>query len=255
VSVATRARHPECLRALAFSDLEGQLWGAAWLPPGSAETAVISANNQTTSVPASLDGEEASEPWRLQLEEGNLVLKGQGDPIEDSDEPHTGFDQLCRVSGRMSVGGQPREVSCLGWRAARSPSILTTDVASLRQVAAWFGPDDGFALLALRPARAKGQDAEAVSAAMFDADDPQAVVEPRLSTTYDESGEALRAGVELWIHTDEDPEQQYPRRAIGERVQGPARWTVDELAIEAQPFHWYAGAREGAGVYLLARRS
>jgi hypothetical protein len=222
--------------------------------PSSPATATISAGSEASSQPATLDGEEASESWRLELADGLLTFEGLGDPVEDPDEPPGEFDQLCRVSGTVVVGGEPREVLCLGWRGARSPDVLAGDVDSLRQVAAWFGPEDGFSLLALRPARAKGHDAEEVNAALFASADSQPVADPRLSTTYDGSGEPVRAGIELWIQAGEDPDQQYPRRAVGESIQHPARWAVEGLTLQAQPFHWHAGGREGPGIYLLGQR-
>lgn len=253
MSVATGARHPECLRALAFSDSASELWGAAWIPPGSSATAVISTGGRASSIAAGLEGDEPSEAWRLALGDSTLVLEGLSDPVQDDASP-SDFDQLCRVTGTLPVDGQTREVSCLGWRSARSLGVRTADVASLRQVAAWFGPDDGFALLALRSPRAKGQDADTMFASMFAPSDLGSVVDPRLSTTYADSGEPVRAGVELWLQAGEDPDQQYPRRAVGQSVRAPARWMVNDLALQAQAFHWHAGEREGPGIYLLARR-
>jgi hypothetical protein len=204
-------------------------------------------------MPAALEGEDASESWRLEFGDGALTFEGLGDPVKDPDEAPGEFDQLCRVGGTVVIGGEAREVSCLGWRGARPSDVLAGDVASLRQVAAWFGPEDGFSLLALRPARAKGQDAEAVSAALFAAEESKRVADPRLSTTYDDSGELVRAGVELWIQAGDDPDQQHPRRAVGESIQRPARWAVEGLAFHAQPFHWHASGREGPGIYLLGQ--
>lgn len=253
MSVATRA-HPEGVRALAFSDPDGEVWGAAWVMPNSPVTVTISAGSEASSVPATLQGEDASEAWRLELADGVLMFEGLGDPVADPDDALDEFDQLCRVSGTARVGGDTRELSCLGWRGTRSPEALGRGVDSLRQVAAWLGPEDGFSVMALRPARAKGQDAESVSAALFSAEESKPVAEPRLSTTYDDSGEPMRAGVELWIQAGEDPDEQYPRRAVGESIQSPARWAVAGFAFRAQPFHWHAGGREGPGVYLLGQR-
>lgn len=254
MSIAAGVRHPECLRALAFSDPEGELWGAAWIPPGSAGVAVVSIGGQSESIPATLDGDAPDEPWRLQLGGGELAIERLADSVTEPADADTDFDQLCAVSGTVAVGGEPRVASCLGWRGARSTAAVGASVGSIRQVAAWFGPDDGFALLALRSSRAKGQDADTVSAAMFAPSEPGPVTDPRLSTTYSKSGEPLRAGVELWIQAGDDPDRQYPRRAIGEATQAPVRWSVDGLVLEAQPFHWHAGGREGPGIYLLGRR-
>lgn len=244
--------HPESLRALAFSDPDSDLWAAAWVPPN---VPAALGTNPGITLSCALEGERADEPWRLGTGDAELVLEGlPGSADEPIDSPPD-FDQLCRVSGTLVIEGQPREVSCLGWRSARSPAVLASDLDSLRQVAAWLGPEDGFALLALRSARAKGQDADTVSAAMFEASDAKTIVDPRLSTTYAESGDPCRAGVELWLQAGDDPEQHYPRRAVGQATQPPSRWTVDGFTIEALPFHWHVSGQEGPGIYLLGQRS
>ena len=254
MSVATEAGHSECLRAFAFSDPDGELWGAAWIPPASAGTAIISAGGRGASMPLETEGDQPSEAWGLQIGGSSLLVDGLGEPVGDAADAPTDFDQLCRVSGTLELDGQHREVSCLGWRGARAPGYLGTDVASMRQVAAWFGPDDGFALLALRPARAKGQEADTMSAAMFAPDASKAAAEARLSTSYADSGEPIRAGVELWLQAGDDPDQQYPRRAVGRATHPPVRWAVEGMVLEAHPFHWHAGGHEGPGIYLLGRR-
>ncbi len=253
MSIATRA-HPEGVRALAFSDPDGEVWGAAWVPPGSPVTATVCAGTESSSASVALEGGDATESWRLQLGDGVLSLEGLGDPVENRDGVPGEFDQLCQVTGTVLIRGDAREVSCLGWRGSRSPQLLSDGVGSFRQVATWISPEDGFSLLALRPARAKGQDTEDVSAAVFAADEAKPVAEPRLSTTYDDSGEPVRASVELWIQAGEDPDQQYPRRAVGESIRPSARWAVEGLAFTARPFYWHAGGREGPGIYLLGQR-
>lgn len=253
MSTATAARHSERLRALAFSDPEGELWGAAWIPPASSGAAVISARGRGTSMSVTLEGDRPREPWRLGLGDSSLVLEGLGEPVVDPTEAPADFDELCRVNGSVTLDGEALEVSCMGWRGVRSADLLAADVASLRQVAAWFGPEDGFALLALRSAGAKGQDADTVSGAMFAPSESKAATEPRLSTTYAASGEPVRAGVELWLQAGDDPDQQYPRRAVGQATLAPVRWVVNGVALEAQPFHWHAGGHEGPGIYLLGR--
>lgn len=255
MSVVTGASGPGWLRALAFGDPDGEGWGAAWILSGSAEVAALSVGGQAASMAAELEGDNAHEVWCLALGDSHLVLAGAGDPVESPMEPQTDFDQLCRVSGTLAVEGQTREVSCLGWRSVRSPAFLAADVASLRQVVAWLGPEDGFALAALRSARAKGQDADVVSAALFAPSESKPAADPRLSTTYDDAGRPVRAGVELWIQAGEDPDQQYPRRAVGESLGAPVRWKVDGVDLEAQPFYWHAGGREGPGIYLLGQRT
>lgn len=242
------------LRVVALGELDSRLWGAAWVPADGSSGGVLGVGEQASTGAARLDGHDAEQPWRLKAEEGELALEGLRDPAwVDPEDPQAGFDQLCRVTGTVTVGQQSHEVSCLGWRSARGERP-DRSISSLRQLAAWFEEDEGFAVLARRQREGKGQDEDQVAAALFDASDGRAVAEPRLSTTYDESGHPARAGVELWIEVDHDSERLYPRRAVGQATRSPVAWTVDGLALEAQPFHWYAGDRQGAGIYLLGRR-
>lgn len=254
MSVAARG-YPELLRALAFSDPESELWGAVWTPPGSTAPLVLGAYGRARTLSGALEGERAEEAWRLETDEGELVLEGLAESGEAQTDPQGGFDQLCRVSGELVIEDQPREFSCLGWRSVRAAAVLLGDVDSVRQVAAWLGPEYGFALLARRSARAKGQDADTVSAALFGLPEARTIVDPRLSTTYTETGDPIRAGVELWLQAGDDPEQQYPRRALGQATHAPTSWPVDGFTMQALPFHWHVSGQEGPGIYFLGQRS
>jgi hypothetical protein len=239
------------VRAFAFAEpgADGR-WGAAWLTRGTEPAGVLAINDQPSAEPLQLDGTGAGEPWRVAAgADTELVLEGLGDPAwSDPEARQEGFHQLCRVSGL--AGGRPLE--SLGWRWAREPAIEPA-FTSLRMVAGWFGEQDGFALAARRPGKAKGQDGDVIAAAIFDPAGSRAVADPRLSTTYTGSGQPTRAGVELWIEGDADPELLYPRRAVGQAVAPPVPWRVAEVAIEAQPFRWFSGDREAPGVYLLGQ--
>ncbi len=205
---------------------------------------------QAIAGPLLLEGVQATESWRLTADaDTELVLEALGDPAwSDPEAPGEGFHQLCRVTG--TTGGERLE--SLGWRSAREPAS-DPSVRSFRLVAGWFDDQDGFALAARRPGKAKGQDEDLIAAALFDSTGPRVVADPRLSTTYTESGQPTRAGVELWIESDADPDHLYPRRAVGQALTAPVQWNVAEVALEAQPFRWFSGGREGPGVYLLGQ--
>ncbi|HEY1523506.1 MAG TPA: hypothetical protein VGF70_10885 [Solirubrobacteraceae bacterium] len=239
------------VRAFAFAEPEaGGRWGAAWLPPGADPAGVLDVGDQPSAAPLQLDGAEATEPWRLTADpDTELVLEGLGPPAwSDPEARQEEFHQLCRVSG--VAGGRPLE--SLGWRWAREPASDPA-VRSFRAVAGWFDEQDGFAVAARRPGKAKGQDEDLIAAALFDPTGSRVVADPRLSTTYTESGQPTRAGVELWIEADAEPDHLYPRRAVGQAVRAPVPWRVAEVAMEAQPFRWFSGGREGPGVYLLGQ--
>jgi hypothetical protein len=214
---------------------------------------VLGLAEEAQAGPLDLDGAGAEERWQLEGQGYELGLEGLTEPVwSDPTAPEGGFDQLCRVTGAIETDQGRRELECLGWRTARAEAT-DPGVGSLRLVAGWFEAQEGFALLALRPRKANGQDEDTVSAALFDPGAGRPVADPRLSTTYSESGQPKRAGVELWVETDPDSDHLYPRRAVGQALAPPVQWQVDNVALEAQPFRWFSGGREGPGVYLLGQ--
>ena len=79
-------------------------------------------------------------------------------------------------------------------------------------------PRTGLSVVALRPRKARGQDADVVSAVALEPEGQLAIEDPRLSTTYAGDGRPLRVGLELWVSAGDDDEEQYPRRASGETL-------------------------------------
>jgi hypothetical protein len=241
----------EAVRAFAFAEPEAGRWGAGWLAPGAPAMAVLALGEEAGAIPLELQGIDPEEPWRLRDGDTELLLEGLGEPARtDAEAPHEGFDQLCRVT--TAAAGQSGQLNCLGWRGSRR-SAFDPAVNSFRLVAGWFDEQDGFVVLAGRPRKAKGQEEDLIAASLFDPAGTRPVVEPRLSTTYTASGQPARAGVELWIEADADPDHLYPRRALGQALAAPVGWEVAGMAAQAQPFRWFTGGREGSGVYLLGQ--
>jgi hypothetical protein len=166
----------------------------------------------------------------------------------------SGFDQLCRVRGRAGIDGTEREIDCLGRRGSHGDGIKLEKFDSVRDVSAWFGPVDGLAVVALRPRKARGQDSDLLEVAVLDPEATSPVEDPRMSTTYTSAGQPLRAGFELWLAGEEE-DSQYPRRAAGEAAGPGASARCGGLHVLAQPFRWHSRGRDGAGLYLLARRT
>jgi len=250
------------LRTVAFGDLGSGTWGAALA--AAAETLVIVADSPEVAredapahahTTARLDGSGPDEDWRITGEGLELSITAVGEPAHATGgEPErTGFDQLCRVSGRFETAdGSAHAVASLGIRGAREGSLEARRFEALRSVAAWFEPSDGLALAAFRGAGAAGQDRDLISAAVLDTESSAPVEDPRLSTTYSAEGWATRAGLELWLDGDED--QQLMRRASGEAVGARGEAAAGTLELRAELFRWNSHGRDGAGVYLIASR-
>jgi len=110
--------------------------------------------------------------------------------------------------------------------------------------------------VALRPRKARGQDADVVSAVALEPEGPLAIEDPRLSTTYAGDGRPLRVGLELWLSAgDDDDEELYPRRAGGETLGVAATGRLGRFDVLAQFVRWDSRYGDGAGVYLLAQQS
>ncbi len=237
------------LRWLAFGDLDSAVWGFAWAPlEGAGGHAVLGAGDGVRVVPAGL---EATTPAGWQLRGDGLELSAV--PAAELDGASGLLGGPVRVQGQVNLEGKPRPVASRGWSATVDvPAAGQLD--SLRLLAAWFGDDDGLALLSVRPRKSRGQESDEVTTTLLEAGAARDVIDPRLSTTYDGHGAPTRAGVELWVsEPSADPEaaSERPHRLAGEAVQRPAVFTDQGLELRAQQFRWHATGRDGAGVYLL----
>jgi hypothetical protein len=122
-------------------------------------------------------------------------------------------------------------------------------------VCAWFDPAHGLSVVALRPRKARGQDADVLSAVALEPEGPLAIEDPRLSTTYAGDGRPLRVSLELWVSAGDDDEEQYPRRASGETLGVAATGRLGRFDVLAQFVRWDSRDGDGAGVYVLAQQS
>ncbi len=242
---------PGTLRTLAFGEPGAALWGCAWAD-GEACVAVAAAAAADDAPLALADvaitGSREDEPWRVAADGLDLTATALGTAA--SVEALSGFDQLCRVTGTVRLGGADRQVDALGRRAVRA-GLDFSRLDSLRDLSAWFAPDEGLALTSLRPRGAKGHDRDALAATVFGEDGPRPVADSRLSSTYGHDGRLLHTGLELWLDAEND--QQYPRRAAADAVGEAVRVERDGITVAAWPLLWCSRGEEGSGVYVLVR--
>ena len=246
---------PLPLRTLAFGDLDGVAWGVAWFPDPSLPgfVAVGSAKDAVT-VEAQLEPDDDGVGWRLHGYGVELNVSGAGD---DAGDLRGEFDAVCRVHGGITVEAVEHDVDCLGRLAVHAGAGGLDKFDSVRDVSAWFDPAHGLSVVALRPRKARGQDADVVSAVALEPEGPLAIEDPRLSTTYAGDGRPLRVGLELWVSADDGDEEepQYPRRASGETLGVAATGRLGSFDVLAQFVRWDSRYGDGAGVYLLAQHS
>ena len=160
-----------------------------------------------------------------------------------------GYEQLCNVTGRVRHGGRSHPVRCLGQRGHQWGTPDSRRIELARTLTAWMGADRAVTLTAVRPAKAKHHDEEAVSGFLIDRGEPVAIFDPRLSTTYDARLRQRSAGLELWM----SEEGGHARRAAGQVLCGT---TVDlgDLRLDSAFFAWRMEGRVGTGRYDVLRR-
>jgi hypothetical protein len=241
------------LRTCAFAELATGVWGAVWAldAPGGAFVALGDRSN-ATAVAAALDGADSGADWVLAGEGVQLTVSGRPQAAAAGDVDGGGFEQLCRVCGRVELADARRDLASVGYRAVRNLADPLDRCDSIRAVAALFEPDEAIGLFAVRPRRAKGHETDAINAALIEQEGAVSVADPRLSTTYADGGRPMRAALELWVK-DEQGEDRL-RRAAGEALGVHATGTIGDLRARAELFAWHSRGRDGLGTYLLAQR-
>jgi hypothetical protein len=161
-----------------------------------------------------------------------------------------GYEQLCRVSGTVRVEGRSRAVDGVGQRGHAWGNPDWDKIALTRSVGAWLDDGTGVVISAVRPAGVSTHADEAMWAAALDGERVRAVDDARLSTTTDDAGRQIRAGLELWLDRSDD----YPLRGTGEVVAG-STLELGALRLDVAFFRWHVEGRTGAGRYDVIRRA
>lgn len=225
-----------------FGDRDADVWGV--LVGG--DTPMLAVAELTAAdvglQPASVDLEDG-EIWTLSAP-GCALRVERADPVAMTASGDHGLEP-CRVSGAATVEGAEREFDVGGIRIT---GFGLDRSESLRLFASWFPAGHEVALLAARPKGAKGHDHDSVAVVARGEEHPL-VVDPRLSTTYDQDGRPRRVGVELWLGEDEDGDL-WPRRVAGMATGS----RVGHAGLSAHAFECASRGETGAGIYVLAQR-
>jgi hypothetical protein len=245
------SRSALALRTVAFGDLDGRLWGAA---VRSGHAGLVFGSGDSAAGASEPEWTVEDRVWRLTGDGFELHVEPRGEaPAGDRDgngsEPEVrGLQELCRVHGRISLGGVEQIVECGGTRS-EVDGLKAEAIGSARVVSGWFGPDEAITVIALRSRRASDHQADLIAATLFDPDGWVPVDDPRLSTTYTQAGDPARTSLELWVS---DGENDFPRRAAGEAAGPSAVVSAGELELRVAPLRCHSRGLEGAGVYVLA---
>jgi hypothetical protein len=204
---------------------------------------------------------EPLQTWSVRLDAGehgfDLTFEAAGPPAElDASEPAAragelpGYEQLCHVHGTVWLGERTHEVRCRGQRGHIWGVPDFDRVAAWRTLGAWLDDGTGVVLRAVRPAGRTAHGDESLWAAVLGSAGSLRVDAPRLSTTYDDDGCQLRAGLELWVGEDDD----HPRRVVGEVLCG-STVELGPLRLQCAFVHWRMDGMSGIGRYDLLRRA
>jgi hypothetical protein len=161
-----------------------------------------------------------------------------------------GYEQLCRVSGTVKIDGRSRAVDGLGQRGHAWGNPDWDKIALTRSVGAWLGDGTGVVVTTVRPTGVTAHADEAIWAAALDGERARAVDDARLSTTMDDAGRQIRAGLELWLEKNDD----YPFRGTGEVVAG-STLELGALRLDVAFFRWHIEGHTGTGRYDVIRRT
>jgi hypothetical protein len=224
-----------------FGDLDGDLWGVVvgGEQPRAAVARLTDAGVELRPAELDLDDDDVWElvgagcELRVERADATTATEG-GEPLLES----------CRVSGSVTLDDARREFDIGG---VRSAALETDGRDSLRLFAAWFPAGHEIAAIAARPKGAKGQDRDSLDV-IARGEEHALVTDPRLSTTYDEAGNPLRVGLELWLGDDADGDLS-PRRVAGASTGS----RVAAAGLSAFAFDCVSRGEPGAGIYLLLR--
>jgi len=226
-----------------FGDYAADLWGV-----------VIGGDDAHVAVAGLTDADVVLRAAELDLDNGETwELTGAGCALRiECADPTTATGggehaiELCSVSGSATIAGTEREFDVGG---VRSAALTTTDIDSIRLLAAWFPAGHEITLLSTRPRGAKGQDHDAISV-VARGEEHALVFDPRLSSTYDGRGAPRRAGIELWLGDDADGEHR-PRRVAGAATGSYVVGNAGGTPFSAYALECVSRGEIGAGIYVL----
>ncbi|HEX3618330.1 MAG TPA: hypothetical protein VHU61_17425 [Solirubrobacteraceae bacterium] len=224
-----------------FGDLDGDLWGVVvgGEQPQAAVARLTDAGVELRAADLDLSDDEV---WELTGADYELRVE-RAEATTGSEDRDASLEP-CRVSGSVALDGNRREFDIGG---VRSSALESDGRGSLRLFAAWFPAGHEIALLASRPKGAKGHDRERLDVVARGEEHPL-VIDPRLSTTYDDHGAPRRVGLELWLGDAPDGDL-LPRRVAGSSTGS----SVDGEALSAHAFACVSRGEPGAGIYVLLR--
>jgi len=233
--------------AAIFGDIDSACWGVlvGASQPRLAIGSLEPGSQRITLRDAELDRDD-DQSWSISAAGTRLRLEiASPATTTPGDKPSL---QPVRVTGTATLDDGPREIDVDG---LLGDAAIDGSIESLRLVGSWFPGGHQISLLAARPKTAKGHDQDAISA-VATGENGAVVFDPRLSTTYGPDGAPRRAGIELWLGSEEESDQ-YPRRMAGVATGACVIGSAPGVELTAYALRCLSRGEAGAGVYALFR--
>jgi len=203
--------------------------------------------------PAAVDVVAAGDRFELAIAGvGVALLEPLGPPFTYGG--HGRSEVLCRLRGKGVRGRTLDGFGCVSHGGGELGGL-----ALARSIWICFGAELAFALLAERPARGRGHGDERLAACVGRGAplEPSPLEDPRLSSTYREDGQLLRAGLELWepsLEADADAhERARALRIGGETIAAAELPQIAERQTSIAFMAWHHAGLEGIGCYTIER--
>jgi hypothetical protein len=225
-----------------FGDRDGDLWGVV---VGGEQPRAAVARLTDAGVELRAAGLDLSDDEVWELTGTGCELRVERAEATTTSEARDASLEPCRVSGSATLDGNRREFDIGG---VRSSALVTDGRDSLRLFAAWFPAGHEIALVSARPRGSKGHDRDNLDVIARGEEHP-VVIDPRLSTTYDDAGAPRRVGLELWLGDDPESDDVWPRRVAGTATGS----SVAADGLSAYAFECVSRGEPGAGIYVLLR--
>lgn len=266
--------------AFDFCDPEHDLFGLVWMTrqPAANRTranALLFANGELVE-DLTLESDRAVESWeeaRLDtirmttaapLERWSVAAKAAQASLELDVEALTAphelanqelgeaigieqYEQLCRFSGTVDVGGRTYPVRCLGRRVHWWGEFAWNAIARWRNLYAVSLEGQAISVAGALPNGSEGHEQELRTAYALDLQEAPPFEDIRVSTVFDDDGFPTKVGLELWR-----PDDEYPRRLGGELICG-SRMERSGHELVVSFFRWSIDGEPAYGCYELAR--
>jgi len=197
------------------------------------------------------------ERWSLEVSGGAASLKLDATAVSPPLELAGGvaepagiarYEQLCEMTGVITVDGRSRDARCIGRRAHSWGEFAWDRIDRWRTLYAASGTGRAISVTTARPAGSHGHGEELRAASLVDASRTEQFESVRISTVWDRHGAPAKAGLELDLPGDEIPTR------MGGEIVGGTRSERGDHSVSLSFFRWSLEGVPALGAYEVLER-